>query len=113
MIQFLKKLLKGWAKSDPDPQPTTHILGNETISRFLTSSSHLAKTKHIVKYGVFLPNANGETSVYRVTGASNPDIWEIGEKHIRAPIAKNRGSCNLHGRGDIEAKEIIRYKAYY
>ncbi|MEW8509138.1 MAG: hypothetical protein AB2598_20850 [Candidatus Thiodiazotropha sp.] len=110
MIQFLKKLLKGLGKSDPDPEPTPDILENETISRFLTSSGHLAKSKRIVKYGAFLPNGNGETSVYRITGATNPDIWDIGENYVRAPIAKKRGSCNLHGRGDIEAKEILDTK---
>lgn len=110
MTQFLKKLLKGWVKFDPEPQPTANVAENETISRFLTSSGYLAKSKRIVKYGAFLPNRNGETSVYRVTGISNTDTWKIGEKYVREPIARKRGSCSLHGRGDIEAIEIIDSK---
>lgn len=107
MIPYLKKLFKGLRKSAPRPEPTTNILANETVSRFLTSKSQFAKSKNIVKYSAFKPNRDGETSVYRTTGISNTEIWLIGEKFVRTPIAKRHGSCTLYGRGDIEAKEIL------
>lgn len=107
MIPYLKKLFKELRKSAPHPEPTIDIQANENVSRFLTSKKQFVKSKSKVKYGAFLPNRNGETSVYRTTGISNTDIWLIGEKFVRLPIAKRRGSCNLYGRGDIRAKEIL------
>ncbi len=77
MIAFLKKWFKESRKFAPDPQPTPHILENETIARFLLSKNHFARTKNIVKYRAFLPNRDGETSVYRTTGIVDAEIWQM------------------------------------
>ena len=107
MIAFLKKWLKGLGKSAPEPQPTASVSEIETVCRFLISKRHFAKSKSTIKYGALLPNQNGETSVYRMSGISDSEIWLIGEEFVRTPIAKERGSCSIYGRGDIEVKEVL------
>lgn len=94
-------------KSAHSPEPTASVLANENVSRFLTSKRQFARSKNIVKFSAFIPNRDGETSVYRTTGISDAKIWLIGEKFVRFPIAKVRGSCTLYGRGDIKAQEIL------
>lgn len=107
MILYLKKWFWELRKSVPALEPTVSGIVNESVSRFLTSKRQFAKSKNKVKYSAFMPNRNGETSVYRTTGISSTEIWLIGEKFVRFPIAKSHGSCTLYGRGEVEVKEIL------
>ena len=107
MIASLKKWFKELRPSVSEIQTKVEVPENDTVSRFLLSKNHFARSKNIVKYGAFLPNHDGETSVYRTTGLTEATIWQIGEKFVRIPISKSRHSCTLYGRGDIKAKEVV------
>jgi hypothetical protein len=55
-----------------------------------------------VKYPAFLPNKNGETSVFRISGISHKEVWDIGDREV----AKIRGKPIL-GRADISASNVM------
>ncbi len=90
-----------------DPEPAANISGEETVSRFLLSRKNYGKEKRSVHFRAFIPNKHGQTSVYRITGISDSEIWRIGEVFVLNPINQKNGSRTLHGRGDIKAKDVI------
>jgi hypothetical protein len=55
-----------------------------------------------VKYAAFLPDKNGETSVFRTSGITNNEIWEIGD----CEVSIKRGKPIL-GRADIGINNVI------
>lgn len=67
---------------------------NSDISRFILQKSHFSKENGRVKYSAWLPNQNGETSVFITTGLEEDEIWIIGESHVAAPQGKT-----LYARG--------------
>ncbi|NOQ80510.1 MAG: hypothetical protein GQ546_14060 [Gammaproteobacteria bacterium] len=114
------KSLIGWVKSKTNsktqlnisikPEPSVTVDSSEIIARFLTSSSHVAKSKGRIKYASYLPAPDGETSVYRVSGISNHEIDDIGDKYVREPRIKNGGKCTIHGWSEVEAIVILNTK---
>jgi len=97
-----------WGKSKNRPLPSEKIIDSEPISRFLISKRWFAKTTGRVKFAAYLPNKNGETSVYRFFGIKNEkEIWNIGEKHVREPREKKGGSCTIHGRSQVNSNVIL------
>jgi hypothetical protein len=55
-----------------------------------------------VKYAAFLPDKNGETSVFRTSGITNNEIWEIGD----CEVSIKRGKPILE-RADIGTNNVI------
>jgi hypothetical protein len=56
------------------------------------------------RYAAFMPNPkNRETSVYRILGISDKEIWEIGDREV----GQNRGKPIL-GRADVGASFVIK-----
>lgn len=104
----------GWLKSEtsskPEPQPSATVDPGETIARFLTRSKDFTKTTGRIKYGTYLPASDGDTSVYRVSGISNPEISDIGEKCVREPRIKKGGECTIYGWSEVEASVILKAK---
>jgi hypothetical protein len=91
MIQFLYRLLRLFIGSDSGSELPATVEAHEPLTRFIFSSEHFAHTKGIVKPKAFLPDGDGETSVFRVSSLGAEQIWEIGNK-VRNEKAKARGS---------------------
>jgi len=67
-----------------------NIADHESLTRFLFSGEHFAETKGLVKWKAFIPDERGETSVFRLAGAKDREIWQIGNS-IRTIPTKARG----------------------
>lgn len=104
MAQFLNRLLKIFrvypSKSD---LPTT-VGDDESIARFIFSSSHFAKGASRVKYGAYQPAKNGEASVYRINELSINEVWDIGIEYVETDQRKIRAYA------ETKALDVIRQK---
>jgi hypothetical protein len=77
-----------------------HVADDETLARFITSSSYINSMG--VKPAAFLPNPNnGETSVFRHGKTPEDSLWEIGEVEV-ASI----GQRNIHGVAFIKTGDV-------
>lgn len=74
----------------------------ENLSRYILQKNHFSILHQRVKYAVFLPAPNGETSVFRISNLSDNEIWEIGD----IEVAQKRG-MPLLGRADISAYHVL------
>jgi hypothetical protein len=76
---------------------------SEMLSRFILQSNWIRPSDSTVKPAAFLPNPlNGETSVFRTSGISEQDTWEIGDREVADIRAKA-----ILGRADILAQNIL------
>ena len=67
-----------------------HVADDETLARFITSSSHMNSMG--VKPVAFLPNPqNGETSVFRHGKTPEDQLWAIGQAVVAG------SGRNIHG----------------
>ncbi len=81
------------------------IGAEENISRFILESSKYRKSDHTVKSRAFLPNKNGETSVYRISNLTEVAVWGIGDEYV----SKNHPDKKpILGRGDLLASTIFK-----
>jgi hypothetical protein len=80
------------------------IASDETLARFIFSSSHFSRENNRVKHNAFMPAPDGKTSVFRTKDLDGAAVWAIGEG-----VAKTR-SQPLHARADITAGEVARAK---
>ena len=74
----------------------------EILSRFILQTNWFSSSENRVKYAAFLPDKNGETSVFRTSGITNNEIWEIGD----CEVSIKRGKPIL-GRADIGINNVI------
>jgi len=69
----------------------------EVLSRFIMQTNWYRLSDNCVKYAAFMPNPkNGETSVFRISGISERDIWKIGDREVG--VLRNKP---VLGRADI------------
>ena len=104
MIPFLKRLLGRFAESSRK-RARVEVLAvgsEELISRFVFSSQHFSRNPTRVKQAAFLPNSEGKTSVFRISGLAENDIWAIGIHHV----GRARGK-NPHGRADVVTNDVL------
>jgi len=66
----------------------------EDLSRFILEKKQI-RADNTLRHTVFMPNRNGETSVFRISGISENQIWEIA---VQVSRIRNK---ELFGRGDI------------
>ncbi len=78
------------------------ISADETLSRFILSSGHFSKVTKRVKAEAFMPNRDGEVSVFRVSDLDEPEICAIGDA-VAKVVARN-----LHGRAELKAR-VVRH----
>jgi len=78
------------------------ITSEESLARFIFSSSHFSSENKRVKHNAFMPAPDGKTSVFRTKGIDWTAVWEIGEE-----VAKTR-SQTLYARADIAAGEVSK-----
>ncbi|MEK6656599.1 MAG: hypothetical protein AABY58_04085 [Nitrospirota bacterium] len=76
------------------------VLLSEILARFILTKKYIRQDK-TVRWNAFMPH-KGETSVFRVSGISDIEIWHIGEKYVVSSQNKP-----LFGRADITASIIM------
>ena len=75
----------------------------EVLSRFIMQTNWYRLSDNRVRYAAFMPNPkNGETSVYRISGISGREVWEIGDREIGLKRDKP-----ILGRADIGVSFVI------
>ena len=77
---------------------------NEQIARFIFSRSHFSIENKRIRPNVFMPTEDNETSVSRIDGLPEMDIWRMGQA---VGVQSNR---NVHARGDIRVSEVNQNK---
>jgi len=83
---------------------TKEISLRETLSRFIYSKSHYARTKGIVKYNAFMPDPYDNLSVFRTSDWVEDRIWERGKKD------QDR---TLKARGDVLASAVLEVEELF
>jgi hypothetical protein len=79
------------------------ITPSEVLSRFIMQTNWYRLSDNCVRYAAFMPNPkNGETSVYRISGISDREVWEIGDREVGLKRDKP-----ILGRADIGASFVI------
>jgi hypothetical protein len=79
------------------PEPISPF---EYLSRFIVDKNHF-RANRTIKHQAFMPNSNGKTSVCRISGISDIEIWEIGLE-----VARIR-KMPLFGRADIRVFNVL------
>ncbi len=79
----------------------------EVLARYILTKRYYNPTDQSVKRQVFMPVRNQqtsilETSVYRVLGLPDKEIWNIGEREVA-----QKSHRNLHGRADIGYVKVL------
>lgn len=81
----------------------TQVDPSEILSRFILQKDWYRPSDNSVKHAAFMPNPkNGETSVFRISGISHKEVWDIGDREV----AKIRNKPIL-GRADIGASNVM------
>ena len=75
------------------------VTDDEQVTRYIFSRSHFSSKCGRVKYQAYLPAPNGKSSVYRTSGLSDNEIWDIGQIHVANPTNRN-----LHAKGECKTK---------
>lgn len=78
------------------------VNSEENLTRYIFSTNNFSILNKRVKYPAFLPDSNGETSVFRTSNLSDTEIWKIGDSEV----AQKRG-VPLLGRADISTFQVL------
>ena len=78
---------------------------SEPTARFITQKAYYRSGDKTVKHNAYMPNKNGETSIYRTTGITGPEIYEIGQKYVGKIIGRS-----IKGHAEILVSEIIKHR---
>jgi hypothetical protein len=78
----------------------SEVSREEEITRYLLEKKEI-RSNGKLHWRALLPNKDGETSVYRISGCSENDIWVTGLHDVAAA----RGKV-LVGRGDLKAVSV-------
>lgn len=81
-------------------EPT--ILPSELTARFIFQKTYFRASDHSVRHNAYIPNRNGETSIYRIDNLSDQEITEIGIKYVGEVIGKP-----LLGRSELLVSEVL------
>lgn len=106
--------------SDPNSEFPDEVGQDERITRFMFQTNHIKRDAGTMRSGALLPTRHPqshiwETSVARIQGLQNPDIWKlgafVGASREKAPVgrgdflAQNASSVRLRVVSDKEAFE--------
>ncbi len=68
------------------------IGSSETLSRFILQKKWYRTSDNSVRYAAFMPNPNnGETSVFRISGISDNEVWDIGDREVSMGVRQIYG----------------------
>ena len=76
---------------------------NEMLSRFAVDKAYFRSKDNTAKPKAFMPNGDGETSVFRISGLLEPEKWELGKVNVADPQGKK-----IRASIEIEAIEILK-----
>lgn len=80
------------------------ISSTEPLARYIFQSGHYNSSQRRVKYAAFMPAPkNRETSVYRISGLSDIEIWDIGNRFVSTLSGRP-----LLGRADILTEHVLK-----
>jgi hypothetical protein len=95
-MSFLPSLLKIWKSFFSNKGG---VIGpGDPVSRYLIDKRHYSSVNRRVKLGAFLPEPNGETSVYIIKNLSEEEVWGLGTKYIEVTGRTIRGRAELTAR---------------
>lgn len=77
------------------------LTSSDTIARYIFDKNHFAAFTGRVKYPAFLP-PDGKTSVYRISGLTEKEIWDIGERYVAEVSGRT-----LRARGDLFVSDVL------
>jgi len=103
-MRFLKKYWRAFRGSSAEtefPSIADEIEPTEPIARYIFSSSHYAATIGRVKPAAFMPPENLQTSVFRIQGLTDNEVWSLGFRHVATP-----GRPSLKARADFIAESV-------
>lgn len=78
------------------------VLPSECVARFIMQKKYFRPSDRTVRWNAFIPNRNGETSVYRTIELSEKKIYEIGQRYVAEPLQKR-----LYGHAEIIVSTIL------
>lgn len=79
------------------PEPINKF---EYLSRFIVDKNYF-RANHTIKHHAFMPNREGKTSVCRISGITDNQIWEIALEVARMRVKP------LFGRADIRVFNVL------
>jgi len=79
------------------------VAASERLSRFIFQKTYYRSSDLSVRHNAFMPNRNGETSVYRTSELEDDTIYNIGKNFVADIINKP-----LLGRADIIATNVFQ-----
>ncbi len=78
---------------------------SESVSRFIMQKTYYRSSTQTVKYNAFMPNRDGESSVYRIIDLGDEEIFEIGRRFVADVMEKPKP---LLGRADIVVSKVLK-----
>jgi len=79
------------------------VAASEPVCRFITGKDYYRPSDKSVRHNAFMPNSEGETSVYRIIDLNHENIYKIGSLFVASIKGKP-----LKGRADIVVSEILK-----
>ena len=80
------------------------VSADENITRFINQKAYFRPNDGTVRHNAFMPNRDGEVSVYRITGIDDSEVYAIGTKYFAEITGKP-----LMGRADIIVSEVFKH----
>src|SRR5690242_14531316 len=100
MIRFLRQLFSS-SKGSQSRAEQEGVAASESICRYIFESSKYKISARVVKPQAFMPDPHNETSVFRISGQTDAEIWNVGSKIRHIPAI---------ARGDLIAEKILDEK---
>jgi len=74
----------------------------EPLARFILQKGYFRPSDTSVKHNAFMPNKNGETSVYRIQRLADEEVYQIGREHVASILGRP-----LLGRADVLTSDVL------
>ncbi len=81
------------------------VAPQETLARFAIEKTYFRPSDGTVRHNAFLPSRDCNSSVFRISGLAEAEIWDIGNTHVALPRDKP-----LLGRAEIIAQHVLDNK---
>lgn len=80
------------------------VSADENITRFINQKAYFRSNDGTVRHNAFMPNHDGEVSVYRISGIDDSEVYAIGTEYFAEITGKP-----LMGRADIIVSEVFKH----
>lgn len=75
------------------------VADEEALTRYVLQQKHLKEGQ---RFRAFLPNSDGQVSIFRTTGWDEARIWNTGNEFVAVP-----SNNTVYGRADITARKVL------